>query len=117
MSEPTVNWPEKSGLYVVVQLELDGEPYLRFPTNEEESFHPVILGIFLDRHGIRHATPPALEVGRYRVPGMGLANVDAEQRSASFFGNSITYRIGIDRKHLERIRELQREWVIDLDSR
>ncbi len=117
----TANWPKESGEYKVVQLDLDGQPYLRFP---EKSYytHAVILMALLSEQDIEYkkikdnldSDVPALEGERYKVHGMGRARVGVGQRRASFFGVSDGYGLGIDKTHLDAIRELQPDWTIEV---
>jgi len=120
------NWPEKSGEYKVVQLEIDGQPYLRFPIKEYgENSHAGILMVLFRKNDIRFqriegvsgATVPALKGEKYKVHGMGKAKIDAEQMHASFYGNSLDYDIGINAEHLNLIKQLEKDWKIESGKR
>src|SRR3989338_2537240 len=119
---PRINWPNENGMYKVVQLELDDQPYLRFPVEKWEKTHSVILMMLLRKHQIPYEETkgrsgvtgiPAEQGTRYKVNGMGVADVNVEQRKASFFGDSLDYGLRIDPKHLDSMRPLASEWNIE----
>ncbi len=118
---PPVNWPQKSGEYKVVQLQLDGKHYLRFRQDDWELTHNLILRNFLEAQGIEprtfrthtDETVPETRGERYIADGMGKARVNVEQKRASFYGESYDYGIGISRTHLEQIRHLEPGWQIE----
>ena len=117
---PTVNWPIKSREYKVVQLELDGDLYLRFA---DEGFvtHAIILMRLLRDRNVEftqikskiRCDIPALQGERYRVHGMGRSYVNVESKQASFYGHSIDYGIGINRDHIDSIRPLVPDWKLE----
>lgn len=120
---PIVNWPDKSGIYKVVQLEIDDKPHLRF--GEREELHAKILMNLLRNNDILYKTigreydmgyfeVPALRGERYRVYGASMAEVDFENKKVYFYGRSIGYGISFDRRHLDSIKELQPDWTIEL---
>ena len=112
---PRVNWPSGPSSYKVVQLEIDGQPYLRF---EEANYytHGLIIDTLLRKLGIKYdqikgmtgSWVPALEGERYKVKGMGRA-VMLTGNKVSFLGNSVDYGLGIDRDHLDAIKALESE--------
>ena len=117
---PVANWPTKSGEYKVVQLQLDGNPYLRF-AEEEWDTHAVILMKFLMDRDIKYnkiisrskCNVPAPQGERYEIRGMGKSKIDVEQKQASFHGNSFDYEIGIDMTHLDSVRPLVNDWKLE----
>ena len=120
---PRINWPRESGDYKVVQLDIDGQPYLRFQIYGYEDHSTIVrklLGLFnnidcaemiSERTGLRVA---ALDWKRYKVHGMGKSKINVEQKQAFFYGESEDYDIGIDPKHLDSIRELAPDWKITI---
>ena len=116
---PVANWPTVSGEYKVVQLELDGNPHLRFAEEGWET-HAIILGSLLSDKDIKYNTivsrsdcdVPALSGERYKVHGMGKSKVNVEQKEASFYENSFDYGIGINKTHLESLRPLVNDWKL-----
>lgn len=119
---PRVNWPEKDGEHNVVQLDIDGQPYLRFPQKECEDYgHAETLRVALEKQGIKPELMPnrlgkmipVLKGERYEVYGMGIAKIDVGQRRAFFSGRSWDYDISINREHLDSISQLEPDWNID----
>ena len=85
---PIVNWPEISGVYTVVQLEVKGDQYLRF-ANHGNEYHFQVLERFLNEQEIPYKTMknrngdvdiPELQGPGYRVCGMGRAVVKPEDK-------------------------------------
>jgi hypothetical protein len=121
---PQVNWPENSGRYKIVQLEIEGRPYLRFPENVLQTTHPKILECLLIEFGRGYPTIrridrslgevecPALQADWYTVLGAGKAGINVRQRHAFFSGKSIVYDIGINSEHLASIRQIDSSWDI-----
>jgi|SRR3989344_368580 len=117
------NWPEESEDMKVVQLSIDGNPCLRFPTKEyREGSHGAILTVTLMKNGVPYEKivgrsevriPALIGVG-YKVHGMGKAKIDVGQRLAHFYGSSYDYGIGINTEHLECIRSLHPDWKIEV---
>ena len=120
-NKSVVNWPGKSGEYKVVQLRLDGKPYLRFQS-DCEIIHGAMLENFLRAQSIdyqtfrtdKDQTLPEARGERYVVDGMGEADVDVKRRRASFHGSSHDYGISINPKHLEEIKQLEPDWKIEV---
>jgi len=115
MISATVNWPEVSGHYKVVQLTADDRRYLCF-AEPHQSYHSEILEDKLHQLGIsfrRTGPDPILKGDRYCASGMGRAKVKVENRTAIFYGKSSGYLIEIDREHLEFIRQQETEWMIE----
>ena len=100
---PRVNWPDKSGTYNVVLLDIYGQSHLRFAKYKGET-HPVILhrlanlldeeyptrilGLECPTRDIHKAIfgnyhIPELDSSRHRVDGMGEAYLDAELKVVS----------------------------------
>lgn len=118
---PPVNWPEKSRNYKVIQVEVDGKSHIRFPEDCRESIHGFILLALVGAESVdeltyegasTHNPLPELEGERYRVQGMGHAEIDIEEKQARFYGHSNDYQIGISSKNLEDIAKLEKEWEI-----
>jgi hypothetical protein len=135
-----VNWPKKSGEHKVVQLDVNGKIFLRFPNEDmiidaledpstPESHMEFLMG-GVGHAGILWSTLKSLKKeysmktgaqgyeipnnnGKdYKVIGMGKAKVDVENKSSSFYGKSLDYEIGIDQTHLDKIKELESDWKI-----
>lgn len=120
---PTVNWPKASGTYKFVQLDVNGNPFLQFAETESDTVsghpsHPFILRVFLTARGIpfeiiTSRNPfsgydyPATQGERYKVLGMGQAEVNVENHSAMLRGGSRTYNLGLNSEHLQKIREIE----------
>lgn len=116
------NWPRKSGEFKVVQMEVDGNPFIIF--GPDTSFHTVLIKGIGER--LNRDMPsisdgfgnefPALEADWYRVWGAGKALANKEKRELIFYGQSKTYGIGISREHLEKIRALKPVWKMNFKS-
>jgi hypothetical protein len=127
---PNANWPNvirsPDRKVKAVQLYLDDIPYLRFPF-EREGVHARILELFLANYHIpfkkfEHRVPirggeevwqiPELTGQRYRVVGMGQAEINLDERVAIFDMQSKSqhYSIGFEREHLEKIKKQERYW-------
>ncbi|MBI3413187.1 MAG: hypothetical protein HY051_03850 [Candidatus Aenigmarchaeota archaeon] len=114
------NWPDKTDTFKVVQLYVDDEPYLRF--GSADSIHGHILADCLDKLKVPYHTMPnqdgdeipIAEGERYRASGMGYGIVLPELTEVSFLGNSADYQIGIDADHLQKIREISPDWVLEM---
>jgi hypothetical protein len=113
------NWPRKSGEFKVVQMEVDGQPFIIF--GPDTTFHTVLIRkigqrlnrdmpTITDKFGNEF---PALESEWYKVWGAGKALANKEKRELIFYGQSKTYGLGISREHLERIRQLKPAWKIN----
>jgi hypothetical protein len=115
------NWPRHSGEFKIVQMEVDGQPFMIFAP--EGKFHSAIIRDFLQRFPNREFQLvkgdfdneyPALEGGWYKVWGAGKALANKEKRELIFYGQSKAYGIGISREHLEKIRKLNPVWKMRL---
>ena len=120
---PTANWPGNSGEYKAIQIDIDDEPYIRFP--EENQFKKTHGGILIDilkSHSIDFEEHPevryypALVGERYKVHGMGKCIIDLEPKRAIFYSDSLstTYGIGLNPDYLNKIRELEPDWKIEI---
>ena len=118
---PRINWPNESGTYKVVQLDMEGQPYLRFADRiGDDPLHTKILeSLFsdLDRDypftevgDLYKSVAPALESDWYKVHGMGKADVNLEKREATFKGISYDYNIEISESHLNSLKPYAPEW-------
>lgn len=120
---PTVNWPTESGDYKVVQLDIGGQPCLRFAQNPWET-HGNILSFLAEEFG--QAVPtmqigtekgedeiPALKSEWYKVLGMGRSSINVYEKTASFHGQSDGYSITINRRQLDLIRPLTPDWQLE----
>lgn len=117
---PVANWPTESGEYKVVQLQLDGNPHLRFAEEELDTHAVILMKLFMKRDikyneivSRSECNVPALQGERYKIHGMGKSKIDVEQKQASFYGNSFDYGIGIDTKHLDSVRPLVNDWKLE----
>jgi hypothetical protein len=118
--ERTANWPKSAGQYKVVQIELDGRDYLRFPTDEEQTEHAHILEAFLKAHGVEieysftgkvsNNMLPAPSGERYFVHGMCRALVLPSQYKCRLDDYSGDYGISYDEMQIEKIKETEMEW-------
>ncbi|MBI4177547.1 MAG: hypothetical protein HY516_04230 [Candidatus Aenigmarchaeota archaeon] len=118
MQPERVNWPDKMGGFKIVQLYVDGEPYMRF--GDAHGIHGHILREALDVLGIRYGTMknrqgydiPLAKGEKYRASGMGHAYVVPRLKRAALSNNSLDYQIGIDVEHAKRIAVLEPEWTL-----
>lgn len=106
-----LHWPERSGEYKIVQVEIDDVSYLRI-REEPYCYHSDILKNILvglrvrdypemkSRNGKR-VIPIDTDRNRYRVIGMGHVSVNNEENAADFYGKSVDYAISIDRENIE----------------
>lgn len=117
---PRVDWPEEDGNYKVVQLYADRKPFLIFaPTR---IYHKYILEVSLRSLGIKFdieeekgGYKKAARKGKnYKAVGMGMSEVNVNEKKASFFGMSSDYRIGINLKHLKKIIKLEKDWNLEI---
>lgn len=112
------NWPRSSGEFKVVQMEVDGQPFIIF--GSEDTFHTLMIKGIGER--MNREMPcvkdqsggdiPALEGEWYKVWGAGKALANKEKRELIFYGRSKAYDIGISREHLERIKEMRPAWKV-----
>jgi len=126
---PRVNVPQQSGEYKVVQLDIEGQPYLRF-ADEGWSTHAVILMTLADKLGKEYPTMeidrgflgggkddvPALESDWYKVHGMGKSAVDVAQKKVSLFGRSMDYGLSISPEQLESVKPLMPDWSFEFSA-
>jgi len=129
-----VNWPDKEGLHKVIQLEIDGNPLLRFGTQGHGLYHASILKQSLEKLGIKYQmieydshpdgmvpmgevrrrfSYPSPTGERYALVGAGYANVDLTNKIAKFEGESQDYNLGINTEHLAAMMALIPEWTLD----
>src|SRR3990172_6744561 len=110
---PTVNWPTEPGEYRVVQLDLDSKSYLRFANDTYELNYEVLRNL-LSMAGIEYELVknkkstrdvPSPEGPRYKVHGMGRADVYPNNKQAIFYGDSYDYGLGLDTELLRKIAE------------
>jgi len=113
------NWPRHSGEFKVVQMEVDGQPFIIF--GPDTGFHTLMIKEIGERLNREMTTVtdqsggeiPALEGEWYKVWGAGKALANKEKRELIFYGRSKAYDIGISREHLERIRALKPAWKMN----
>jgi len=106
---PLVIWPRFSGEYKFVQLEVDSMPFLRFESDRAR-VHASILRYFFREVGISPSfiaglwgiSCPSLEGERYKVFGMGRADIDLIEQRACFYGTSRDYGIGVNREFFDK---------------
>ncbi len=121
---PIANWPIKSGEYKVVQLDINGNPHLRFAEESWETHAVIIMSLALklrreypeiekDRGQFGKDKIPSLESEWYKVHGMGKSKVNVDNRQVSFHGDSFDYGIGINRQYLDSIRPLIQDWELE----
>ncbi len=117
--KPLVIWPRFDGEYKFVQLEVDSIPFLRFE-NDRARIHASILRYFFREVGISPSSIqglggiscPALSGERYGVFGMGKAEIDLKQKTASFYDYSRDYGIGVSKEFFERHKLLIPDWTL-----
>jgi len=121
---PRVNWPEHSGFCGVVQININGESYLRCGKYNDERHRDILRGI-LEKVGIQYGEIysggikiPCVMGERYEVVGMGNLRLRLERGIARFFGKSHDYGLRIDKKHLMNLLgEVDHGLKIELYSR
>tara|TARA_Y100000310_G_scaffold341295_1_gene440009 strand:- start:1358 stop:1786 length:429 start_codon:yes stop_codon:yes gene_type:complete len=115
-----VNCPTESGQYRFIQFASGDEIYFRFEPSPLYGAHEDILLGFAGEVGIEcrkiprndreiAALPENIE---YELVGAGLCNVDLENRTVTYFGNSVDYQIGINKDHLQRLQTEFPDWKI-----
>lgn len=130
---PRVNWPASKGVYKVIQLEMEGTPYLRFGQGLSRTSHGAILEEMLNALEIPYGkmwienhstgivgmgqrreryTVPNPKSDRYTAVGMGFAQLSTEKKEAEFYGRSEDYHLEINQAHLDMIKISQRDWQI-----
>lgn len=128
---PKASFPQESGEYKVVQLDIDGQPRLRFQDRGKfilthagilkdlaETLHRQYPTMKIDRGllGRSHiAYVPALESDWYKVHGMGYSEVDVAQKKVLLFGSSKDYNLCISPDHLDLVRPLTPDWIFELE--
>jgi len=108
---------------VVVQVYVGDVPFL----HTGASNHPGVLFSFLEKMasadhplvskaklGEFRIGAPDLEGDRYKVAGMGFADVYTETKRVELSGESATYGIGIDAEHLCKMFEVEDDWAFVL---
>jgi hypothetical protein len=129
-SIPRANWPETPGIYKVVQLYIADEVYLRFgkrpePPYDDGDYHEFILEKFADEIGVEYRKVPRSpnqktmiavlpDDDKYGMPGAELCDINLEDRTANFYGDSFDYKKGIDPDHLEKFKQLFPDWQMKL---
>ena len=122
---PTVNWPQQSGKHKILQIKIDNKPILRFGDNEilKKLHSGILYELFLligidDYLEIGSKTGlisiPAPLGARYQLYGAGKIDLDVENKKAVLFGNNEDYGIGIDKKHLDSIIRLEKNWKFSI---
>lgn len=119
---PLIPWPGKSGVYKVVQFlrERGEQQYLRFGREPDFDYHDLIQRRFADEVGIPYQKIPKVGGGStisvlppespFRMVGAGRCSVKLEERIAMFLGESLDYSVGIDKGHLENIKQYFPQW-------
>ena len=101
-----VNWPEKGGIYKVVQFMIDETPYIRFWHEIERGNHASIVKKFIDEKELGHREDVSGPSKRYyftdeeRHQIIGAGWCDLKGKKAEFFGASTDYEIIVDEGHL-----------------
>ncbi len=115
--------PEKNGLYKVVQIVLDGKPYLRFGDFHTD-VHGKMLQRFLDEYRVPYATIlstdtnskkiqiPIRQGGQYQLAGAGKAAFNLAGKIIYFHGESLGYSLNIDKQQLEFYKPLLPQWEL-----
>lgn len=118
---PAVNWPEKNGVYKVVQIIIKNQPYLRFGKDSfamnERHFNVLeeilrISGISYETKEVGDLVIPREEGEDYEAVGMGLCLLGREEKFGDFFDRSIDYYLSIDADHLAAIQKLESGWAL-----
>ena len=126
---PRINLPKQSREYKIVQLDIEGQPYLRFAEKDWYTHAIIIMDLAHKLHRPYHTVEkdrgsmfggkdeiPALQSDWYTVHGMGKSKISVEHKSASFYGKSIDYGIGIDIEHLGSVRVFARDWEFTVEG-
>jgi len=99
-------WPTETGVYKVVQLEIDNTPVLVF--GEGNDHHGMIAIRYLRTKNIQFEKIsrdiPHSEGENYRIVGAGAASCWRKQ--LKFWERSRDFDMGIDKAHIERLNEL-----------
>ncbi|VVB78684.1 Uncharacterised protein [uncultured archaeon] len=114
---PVINWPDKSGEFKFVQLEVLNNLFLRFEVKRPD-FHIYILRDFLtelnlpiiktrSESGTRIIEPKG---ENYLVSGMGIADVYLEEKRIDFLGKSMDYKLAVNNDHIDKINLLFPDW-------
>jgi hypothetical protein len=121
-SRDITNVPDEDGTFKVVQIVIDDVPYTRFA--EKSTLHSLILEELLRRKDIPFSegafkqssgNGPVLQGERYRVLGMGKADVRTAERFVRLYDFSYDYKIPIDVAHVELLRAERPEWTWSVD--
>lgn len=70
-----------------------------------------IYDLVEDQSSVSGIKIPALSGDGYKVNGMGKVDINADQKSARFFGTSMSYEIGLDEDLLKLLEEQEIEWT------
>jgi hypothetical protein len=118
------NWPELSGEYKVLQLEIKGKPYLRFSEDILDTHGIMMMRLFdikfddddkLTFLGSGGIMLPPPNTKQYKLVGAGSSRIDVQEKKAHFYGMSIGYSIEISFEHLEDIKKLV-DWKIEYEQ-
>ena len=102
-----------SGMYNVVQLYIDNKPEIILGYEEHDKLLANTLiarRIPFERDSV-YNFPKANDL-RYQTHGMGNVEVNNIERIAIFSGWGHYYNRGIDRRHVELLRQYNPEWRI-----
>jgi len=117
---PRLSYTEGEKDQQVIQLYVDGEPFLRFG----KGFHADILTIFLEEcDGLGeplvpqetfdgYKREPPLKGGRYEVIGMGQALIFPGNKTIYLGGHSHNYHIDVSRKHSRDMQSHLPDWTL-----
>ncbi len=113
-------WPKESGIYSMVQIDLDGQPYIAFRKGNEVFHRQILRRFLLDAavlFGSRTVTdgPYVFELPNprglnYTLMGAGVCKVNLEEKDAAFDGRSGDFDKDIDEASIVRIQKRYPEW-------
>jgi hypothetical protein len=110
-----ISFPEMRGVYKVVQVDIDGEPYDIYRTSKHaDMLYEILIAKKVPFKYITFrsgAMGPALKGERYAVQGMGLAYIGSE-KEILIYGDSYDYDIKIDINRAKRHAAFNPGWTV-----
>jgi len=112
--------PERKGTYKMVQLDISGEPFIKFDSKSYESEHREILERLLMETGtnfdVDENSAPLMVGDDYRVVGMGQVWYSENFKILNFSDSSLYYEIGVDLNHLKKIKRFLPDYEFRIDN-
>ncbi len=111
-NDDQVNWPEKDGIYKVVQFMIDEKPYIRFWHEIKKGNHASIVKKFIDEKNLGYreddSRPSRLyyftDEEKHQIIGAGWCELKG--KIANFYGVSTDYQIEIDEAHVDSMNRI-----------